>query len=149
MGEAEEESEYEYSDYEEDSDDELVRINVSPYSSLPLPDFSEDEVRTAKELSDWLKLVCDSKSNWIKNILHENRCDSDNDNSSSDNDNNEDLVEEYSEDCRDICDFYGETDTFGRLHGDAEICLKNGDKVSGYFHHGIKHGKTKTTTIIL
>ena len=138
MSETEEESEYEYSDYEDgDLDADLVKINSSPYSSLPLPDFNEDEVRTASELCEWLKLVSDYKNNFIKNNHQDNKSDIVN---SEDIDHNGDLIEEYSEDCTDISTFYGETDDFGRFHGEAEIRFKNGDKICGHFQHGFKHG---------
>ena len=141
MSAAEEESEYEYSDSEEDSEDDLLKISSSPYSSLPLPEFNEDEVKAAEELCAWLILVGDDKNNFIKDHPHENKCDIDN--SDEDIDIDGDPIEEYSEDCHSICEFYGETDEFGRFHGEAEICFKNGDKIFGHFHHGFKHGVIK------
>ena len=82
--ESEDESEYTYTDWSESDDSnndsglgflggqekivdssKIVEDIDSPYSSVPLPEFSDEEQKTAEYLADWIKAVADHDRNIV------------------------------------------------------------------------------------
>jgi len=106
----------------------LVAEDDSPYSSVPLPDFNDEEQKTAKYLIDWKKALMDPNRNIVRELQEE----------FGDN-----LPEcEHAEDKeRSIVTLLGEKDDNGNIHGEAEIYYDNGDYFWGDFNHGVKEGQ--------
>ena len=123
---SEDESEYSYwSEYSDDEAD-CCSVDLSPYSSNPLPALSQEELSAARELQEWLQGAGDLGHN----LLQEEE--------ESDEEEEElehDVIEEAE-----AVKIIGERDIEGRLHGECEIHYSNGDYFWGHLHHGCKQG---------
>merc|ERR1712106_58940 len=130
---SEDDSDYTYtdcSDSEETSSDSGFSISITkdtkkqvskelvdkddPYSSLPLPDFSEDEQKTAEYLAGWKKAVTNPKTDIVKELQEKY----------ADEIPGCDLQTETD---KPIANFIGEKDEDGNMHGEIEINYENGD----------------------
>ena len=127
--ESEDASEYTYTDWSESDESShdsglgfpggQEKIVDSPYSSVPLLDFSDEEQKTTEYLADWIKAAADPDRDIVSELQ-------------------ERFGKNFPE-CKvgkkyfrnPVLILIGSKDTYGNLHGDAEMYYANGDFAEG------------------